>query len=109
MAKAIWCSRIDARGSPTGRSTKHAVTRLPSRVASSGVIDADGHHRADGCRTVDRFAAREQPGPQRSRDRCEDNVIDRHVVGVAAEGEPVADLAIVLQVGSDHDVAPVSY
>ena len=29
IAKAIWCSRIDGAGSPTGRSTKHAVTWAP--------------------------------------------------------------------------------
>ena len=29
MANAIWCSRIEGAGSPTGRSTKQAVTWAP--------------------------------------------------------------------------------
>ena len=37
IEKAIWCSRIDAPGSPTGRSTKQAV----SRCAAAGDPDSD--------------------------------------------------------------------
>src|SRR5665647_549735 len=70
------------------------------------VIHADGNHRADGRRILDGLTTGEQPGPQRSRDRCEDNVIDGDLVRVVTPCEPTANSAKVLQIHTDDDIAP---
>ena len=69
------------------------------------VVDGDRHHGADRRAGVDGLAAGEQPRAERPGDRREDDVVDGDLVGEGALAQAGADLAVVLEVGADHDVA----
>ena len=69
------------------------------------VVDGHGDHGADRGARVDGLATGEQPRAERTGDGGEDDVVDRHLVGEGATAQAGADLAVVLEVGADHDVA----